>query len=330
MNEREAFLADAVENPDDDAPRLVFADWLDEQSGESDRALAEFIRLECAAAKLPQTHKKDERRQTLLAAHAADWFGPVADKSIVREYETDRGFVSLIELPPNQFSAHAAAIFAHCPLIEEVFLTHVGFWKRCFARPEWAKVRCFGAADFVMTAQAAVRLAESASMSNLRELNLAFSAVGPRGGAAIGRSPHLTRLEALDLLDSHVQDRGATAILTRKQFAGLTELGLAGNTLTDETAEALASATHLNRLTSLSLHDNGLTDSGIEQLAAAPHLAGLTSLNLHTNRFGDAGAEALLASPHLGQLRSLAVGRNAVSAAMVERLRQRFGKHVTA
>jgi uncharacterized protein (TIGR02996 family) len=329
MNERGALLSDAVENSDDDTSRLVFADWLDDHGGESDRAWAEFIRLECAAAKLPASHKKDERRQALLAAHAAAWFGPVADKSIVREYETDRGFVSLIELPPNQFTAHAAAMFEHCPLIEEVFLTHVGFWKRCFARPEWAKVSRFGAADFMMTAQAAVRLAESASMCNLRELNLACSAVGPRGGAAIGRSPHLSRLESLDLLDSHVQDRGATAILTGRQFAGLTELVLAGNDLTDATAQALASATHLNQLTTLSLHDNALTDRGIALIAAAPHLAGLTRLNLHTNRFGDAGAEALLASPHLGQLRSLAVGRNAVSAAMLERLRSRFGK-VTA
>jgi uncharacterized protein (TIGR02996 family) len=330
MNERAAFLADAAENPDDDAPRLVFADWLDDHGGEADRALAEFIRLECAMARLGETDEQVERAKALLAAHQAAWFGPVADPSIVRAFETSRGFVTEIELPTNQFSAHAAAIFEHCPLIESVFLTHLGFWQRCFKRPEWARVRRFGAADWVMTAQAAVRLADSGSMSNLRELNLAFSSVGPRGAEAIGQSPHLVRLESLEFLDSHVQDRGATAVLAGHQFAGLVELGLAGNSLTDETAATLASATHLSRLTSLSLYDNRLTDAGVAQLASAPHLAGLTRLNLHTNRFGDTGAEALLASPHLGQLRSLAVGHNAVSAAMVERLRERFGNGVTA
>jgi uncharacterized protein (TIGR02996 family) len=328
MNERETLLAAVVENPDDDAPRLVFADWLDEYGGEDDRALAEFIRLECAADKLSDSDEQKERSKSLLETHGVEWFGPVADKSIVRAFETERGFVTIIELPTNQFTAHTAVLFEKCPSIQEVFLTHVGGWKRCFARPEWARVLRFGAGDFVMTSQAAVRLAESPALGNLQSLNLAFSSVGPVGGEAIGRSPHLTKLESLDFLDSHVQDRGASVVLAGKQFAGLVELGLAGNDLTDASARALASATHLTRLKDLSLHDNRLTDRGLEQLASAPHLAALTSLNLHTNRFGDAGAEALLASPHLASLRSLAVGSNNVSASVVKRLRKRFG-HVT-
>ena len=43
MNERDALLRAVCENPDDDTPRLVFADWLQEH-GEGDRA--EFIRLQ--------------------------------------------------------------------------------------------------------------------------------------------------------------------------------------------------------------------------------------------------------------------------------------------
>ena len=31
MTRDEAFLADILEHPDDDAPRLVYADWLEEQ-----------------------------------------------------------------------------------------------------------------------------------------------------------------------------------------------------------------------------------------------------------------------------------------------------------
>src|SRR5262245_15683829 len=44
MTEREMLLRAVCENPDDDTPRLVFADWLDE-NGEPERA--EFIRLQC-------------------------------------------------------------------------------------------------------------------------------------------------------------------------------------------------------------------------------------------------------------------------------------------
>lgn len=42
------FLAAIIANPDDDAPRLIFADWLAE-NGQDDRA--EFIRVQCKLAR---------------------------------------------------------------------------------------------------------------------------------------------------------------------------------------------------------------------------------------------------------------------------------------
>lgn len=48
MSERLAFLAAIREAPADDVPRLVFADWLDEQDDDCDRATAEFVRVSCA------------------------------------------------------------------------------------------------------------------------------------------------------------------------------------------------------------------------------------------------------------------------------------------
>ncbi len=47
MTEHEPFLRTIIERPDDDGPRLVYADWLEEQ-GECDRA--EFIRVQCELA----------------------------------------------------------------------------------------------------------------------------------------------------------------------------------------------------------------------------------------------------------------------------------------
>jgi uncharacterized protein (TIGR02996 family) len=42
MTQEEAFLRDIIDNADDDAPRLVYADWLDEH-GQPERAA--YIRL---------------------------------------------------------------------------------------------------------------------------------------------------------------------------------------------------------------------------------------------------------------------------------------------
>ena len=51
MTERDAFIADICEHPEDDAPRLIFADWLDDH-GEPDRA--EFVRTQMELARCPQ------------------------------------------------------------------------------------------------------------------------------------------------------------------------------------------------------------------------------------------------------------------------------------
>jgi uncharacterized protein (TIGR02996 family) len=53
VTHEQAFLADIIAHPADDAPRLILADWLDERGGEGDAERAEFIRVQCALARLP-------------------------------------------------------------------------------------------------------------------------------------------------------------------------------------------------------------------------------------------------------------------------------------
>lgn len=52
MNQDEAFLAAIVENPGDDTPRLIYADFLLERDGPGDRERQEFIRVQCELARL--------------------------------------------------------------------------------------------------------------------------------------------------------------------------------------------------------------------------------------------------------------------------------------
>src|SRR5262245_56805489 len=42
-----SLLSACKETPDDDAPRLVLADWLEEHGDEEGRARAEFVRVQC-------------------------------------------------------------------------------------------------------------------------------------------------------------------------------------------------------------------------------------------------------------------------------------------
>ena len=65
------FLQAICEEPDDDAHRLVYADWLDDH-GDADRA--EFIRLQCALARMDDEDEAMKAREAeLLRLHGEAW-----------------------------------------------------------------------------------------------------------------------------------------------------------------------------------------------------------------------------------------------------------------
>lgn len=71
----EALFRAVCDNPADDTPRLVYADWL-EENGRGERA--EFIRLQCEASHRSPAHPTDEGRRTrasrLLAQFGHQWY----------------------------------------------------------------------------------------------------------------------------------------------------------------------------------------------------------------------------------------------------------------
>ena len=73
MRLEESFLRDIVEHPDDDAPRLVFADWLQEQPDPERRARGEFIAVQLALEDDSRPKKEraalTKREKALLKEH---------------------------------------------------------------------------------------------------------------------------------------------------------------------------------------------------------------------------------------------------------------------
>src|SRR5207248_3278717 len=65
--DRRALFAGVKDTPDDDAPRLVLADWLDEHGGDDDRAHAELIRIQCEAVHRAATLIDPDRPEPIHA-----------------------------------------------------------------------------------------------------------------------------------------------------------------------------------------------------------------------------------------------------------------------
>src|SRR5262249_32889270 len=82
MSQHEAFLRSIIEAPEDDAPRLVYADWLEDQ-GDLERA--EFIRVQCRLAEMdeddPLRSGLLRREYELLVERWGEWAGPLVGRA---------------------------------------------------------------------------------------------------------------------------------------------------------------------------------------------------------------------------------------------------------
>ena len=96
MSTETALLRAIRDLPEEDTPRLVYADYLDE---EGSAARAEFIRVQCELARLgegdPRRNALEDRQHELLAEHECDWLGVAPDDTDgLIEWTFERGFVS--------------------------------------------------------------------------------------------------------------------------------------------------------------------------------------------------------------------------------------------
>src|SRR5262249_46987469 len=91
MDIQATFLSDIAAKADDDAPRLVYADWLDENGG-PDRA--QFIRVQCRLASMGKfdlaRYELEGQEEELLRLHGKKWRKPLA--KFTADIEFQRGF----------------------------------------------------------------------------------------------------------------------------------------------------------------------------------------------------------------------------------------------
>lgn len=352
MTHGDAFLQSIRERPQDDAPRLIFADWLEDHG---DPARAEFIRLQCRMASLagpeeddfPQTHPDFPpllaRSRELWEQHGRRWDGAVA--KYTSDASTGRGFVNCITVTARRFVAHAAGIFRLAPLVEQVFLTKLGRNMPTLAAcPYLERVTYLNCEQTRLQPRDARLLAASLHLGNLRELVLTDSRIGVGGAEALAQARSLGRLENLRLEFNNVGDEGFAALVRSERLPALTELDLLDNGLTSRALRALDGVTHRQRLAHLNLMGNQIAADGVAALVAAGALPGLRELVLNDNPLadegvthlsrcdrwprlerlylikvwmGEAGAEELFREPLLAPVRGLTMKDNPVGGAVL-------------
>jgi uncharacterized protein (TIGR02996 family) len=119
MPDDPAFLRMIAATPDDDAPRLVYADVLDERGDPASAARAEFIRVQCERARLkPDSPQWRElwHRDTALLDWARQWRAELPTIEGVQYGGYVRGFIDRVRLLAGVNSSNLAALCDVLPL----------------------------------------------------------------------------------------------------------------------------------------------------------------------------------------------------------------------
>src|SRR4051812_46662143 len=123
MTDEDALLAAAAAAPDDDAPRLAYADWLDEH-GHPHRAA--FIRAPCRIARGAAEFGDEERAFELEERNRGRWLvGLPGGEGVVWTFR--RGFPEEVEAPIDVLLDRYDR-FAAVPWVQSLCLFHV--WNR--------------------------------------------------------------------------------------------------------------------------------------------------------------------------------------------------------
>ena len=227
MTQEDALLGAVLAAPDDDAPRLAFADLMDSAGDPRGR----FIRMSLDLARLDP----EAPRATILAVevgeladqHGASWAGPVA--ALVAHYVFHRGFVAEVTLTARALLDHAPQLFAAAP-IQHLNLTGTsGLEAELFGSPHLARIRSLRLNQCGLDDDALRLLADSPHLGELRWLSLLFNRIGLPGAEALAASKRLPRLAYVDFTGNPV-DPG-------RQFA--TDQGVVADSWLPEEGELL-------------------------------------------------------------------------------------------
>lgn len=344
MSDREALYDAILAHPDDDTPRLVFADWLQENGNER---YATFIRKQIELARVPEWDPlwlrawRDDRGT--INGYEYDDFRPALGVGLAWEWFR-RGFGWRVKSESaGPFLERAERLFAQAPVGAVTFNnlmenTTGPLPISAIGGSPWLARLSQITFDWVRFVSSTARaFAASPHLGRLKRLTFSSGALESGALAALLVPALLNRLDALELLGTtadwselvrladydgpgrlrrfvasspYAPSAAPARLFGAPVLSELRELRVGSSGANSAHVRAICEAPFAPRLESLSLVGTGAGVPGVEAVAACAAFGGLKRLELSKNDLGPAALQSLIASPHLAGLSVLNLSDN--------------------
>ncbi len=219
MTDPEDLLPAILTAPDDDLPRLVYADALEETGEPGNITRAEFIRVQIELAKNPGRLDLVAREAALRAIHGESWLAASSQEKVKHSSSQSthgqfrRGFVEVVWMQAAIFVQRAAKLFENDPVVE-------------------LRVLKSNSREFSL-------LLECPELSRIQTLDLSDRKIGDRGIACLHSSKFLTRMNGLRLRACNLTNSGFRLLLIGKFPSPLNELDVSLNDISQSEVATL-------------------------------------------------------------------------------------------
>ncbi|MBX9583174.1 MAG: TIGR02996 domain-containing protein, partial [Gemmataceae bacterium] len=286
MTDHDALLRAVCDAPDDDTPRLVFADLLEDRG---DHLRAHFVRTQVELARVPEYDPLWAKCRQFDPAVFLGWGmahtlpQPLPTGFSWRAHKFRRGFAWLAQaLTTEAVAARAGGLFDRAPVQALSFDDQSPNLAALADTPHLARLRRLEFTFTRLDAEDLAPLLGSAHAGGLAELVFERDAITPDGLAALAGSGLFGRLEGLEL--SHNAPRLSPVLLVDALGAAadprLRKLGLAFAGLPAPDAATLFALPVVRGLDHLDLSNNPLGPDGVAALAEARGVRGVSVLKL--------------------------------------------------
>ncbi len=311
MNTHASFVRSIVQTPEDDGPRLVFADWLEEQ-GEAPRA--ELIRIQCELARGVEERARfvqlRVRERELVKQHADKWLGPLATTCYVARDSLERGMIrellfGMAEFLRPKMQRTAIEWFARAGVLGVALTNRTKSLPDLFSSPLLTDLCSLTLRHVGLGDGSIHQLVAGNACENLRSFTWFERQASGAGVRHLAQTASLKRLTSLTLGQIPFDSAALQAVLESPHLGSLTSLCLAETTRWKDDLPALGRSSGWQKLRELALRDVDLNGDELRSLLGAGGLAGLRILRLSGNSLRSSGVDVLAEDGALTNLERL-------------------------